>query len=264
MRNFKITVTYDGGRYSGFQRQREQATVQGVLEEKLSNIVETPVKIVCAGRTDAGVHALGQVISVKLETHLDADIIQVALNSTLPKDIRILDVKVVPQNFHARHSALERHYQYLILNNRRYGIPFWEPYSYHVHFPLDLKAMQDGASYLAGSHDFSAFRAGGYGSEPGRCTLFEITCEYVNEKQGLSPFLSLEPNELIIIRTRATNYLHNMIRNIVGTLVEVGSGKRIPREMEVILESRDRRLAGATAPPEGLYLTRVIYGDGLD
>lgn len=258
-KNFKITISYDGSKYAGFQRQKELATVQGVLEEALSRIAETDVKIAAAGRTDAGVHALGQVTSAKLNTRHSPDVIHSALNGILPHDIRVLKVELVPVSFHARYSALERDYKYIILN-KKWGSPFWEPYAYHVPFSLDVAAMQEGAKYLVGSHDFSSFRAGGHDGQSARCKLIKLSCR-LNDVGGITPFTCDNTDSLIIIETKATNYLHSMIRNIVGTLVEVGSGKRIPREIEVILEGKDRRLAGPPAPPQGLYLAHVVYPD---
>lgn len=258
-KNFKITISYDGSQYAGFQRQKDLTTVQGVLEEALSRIAETDIKIAVAGRTDTGVHALGQVVSAKLPTNYTSDVIHSALNGNLPRDVRALEVVIVPINFHARHSALERRYKYIIMN-QKWSSPFLESYTCHVPFLLDVSAMQEGAQYLIGTHDFSSFRAGGHDGKSARCKLIELSCRR-NDVNGIFPFVSDNAGNLIVIETRATNYLHSMIRNIVGTLVEIGSGKRIPREMEVILEGKDRRLAGPPAPPQGLYLTDVIYPD---
>ena len=242
--HFKLKLAYDGTAYHGWQKQPHLRTVQGVLEEVLIRLTRNPGKLIASGRTDAGVHALEQVASLSAETRLSSDDLLRAMNSLLPPDVVIREVSQVAEDFHARFSTKSKVYLYRIWGHRLPS-PFYRRYSWHIPFPLDLAAMREGAGYLLGAHDFSAFRAAeGKDRNPQR-TLLQL--ELVSE------------GDLLKFLVEADGFLHHMVRNIVGTLVEVGRGKIRPHRVKAILESMDRRQAGPTAPPQGLFLYQVNY-----
>lgn len=247
MANIKVTVAYDGTNYHGFQEQRGTAfqTVQSVLEEKLSRLAQREIRVIGASRTDAGVHARGQVI------HFDAGHwpipprkVAYALNSLLPGDIAALGSEEVPDSFHARFSAAAKTYRYVINNGKRRS-PFLRLYSYHVPRLLDAEAMRAGARHLIGAHDFNAFRALG--------TPVKTTVRTVRE------ILVSRENELLYIDIQADGFLYHMARMISGTLIRVGLGKLAPEEVAGILAGRDSLQGGPTAPARGLYLERIEY-----
>jgi tRNA pseudouridine38-40 synthase len=245
----RCAVEYDGTAFLGFQVQAQGRTVAGELERALGKLLEEPVKITGAGRTDTGVHASGQVISFRTTRSFPFDRLAVAMNSTLPDDVGIRDVTLVPSNFSARFSAQERTYVYAILN-RSSRAALLAHRVFHVYRrSLDLEAMRAAAGYLTGEHDFRSFC--GVVPESG------ITVRTVS---------SLEISahgELVRVQISADGFLHRMVRTIVGTLVECGLGRRDPATMPAILDACDRGAAGLTAPPAGLYLAGVSY-DGYD
>ncbi|HHW42884.1 tRNA pseudouridine(38-40) synthase TruA [Desulfofundulus thermobenzoicus] len=248
MRNIKLTIAYDGTNYHGFQEQRGTGlvTIQEVLEKCLSRLAGRPVRVIGAGRTDAGVHARGQVVNFDAAGWgIPAGKIVLALNGVLPPDMAALHAEEVPPGFHARFSARTKTYRYTIYNSR-IPSPFWRLYSYFVPRPLDVAAMKQAAAHLVGRHDFASFQAAGSPVKDTVRTLFEAAVEREGE-------------EVIHLVFRGDGFLYNMVRIMVGTLVEVGLHKRDPVEVTTILAARNRVLAGPTVPPQGLCLERVEY-----
>jgi len=247
MRNIKVTIAYDGTNYHGFQEQRGTRfqTIQGVLEERLYRLAKRPVQVIGAGRTDAGVHARGQVINfVAGDWPVPVERVAYALNGLLPRDIVAIDAEEVPETFHARFSTVAKTYRYTIYNGKWHS-PFHRLYSYHVPKRLDLSAMQDAAGYLEGRHDFSAFRALGTPVKTTVRTLYQAR-------------LDVE-GDFIYIVLRADGFLYHMARMITGTLLRVGLGKLPASEVAGILASRDSLKGGPTVPARGLCLEKVEY-----
>ncbi|MBI2878024.1 MAG: tRNA pseudouridine(38-40) synthase TruA [Candidatus Tectomicrobia bacterium] len=244
MRTLKLVVAYDGTHFSGWQRQPKLRTVQGAIETALGKLPLQFEKLIASGRTDAGVHALGQVVSLRADTRMEPYALVRALNRLLPPDVVVQGADWAPEGFHARHAAKSKIYLYQIWR-RELPSPFSRPYSWHIPFPLNLEAMREGARHLVGTHDFSAFRVMESEPQSSQRTVFRL--DLVQEEDFLKVF------------AEANGFLHHMVRNIVGTLVEVGRGRFRPDQVQTILESRDRRRAGPTAPPQGLFLYRVNY-----
>jgi len=245
MRCFKAVIEYDGTNYAGFQWQHGVPTVQVALEEAIAARTTQQVRITGAGRTDSGVHALGQVISFQCDTRIPAERMALALNSALPLDISVREVEEVDASFNARFSASSRLYAYLILN-RPLRSALLGRYSAFCPDALDLPAMQEAASRLLGERDFAAFTNE---LEPGKTTMREVTRCQVGRYR-----------HFVLVRIEANAFLRGMVRTTVGTLLQVGTGKRRPSDIDAMLESRDRRLAGPSAPPQGLCLLKVRYG----
>lgn len=242
--NVKLVVEYDGTRYHGWQTQPNCETIQETLERAISTFLSTPTKITGSGRTDAGVHALGQVINFHCKREDTPHRIRRALNALTPEDIAIKEVAVVPEEFDARRDGRARVYEYLILN-RPTASPFYLNRALHVHEPLDIAAMQRVVSCLVGKHDFSSFRASGCDALHPVREVYEVSLD--------------QRGELLVFRIEATAFLRHMVRNIIGTLLEVGRGARSAERFSNLLASRDRTQAGPTAPPHGLYLVEVKY-----
>lgn len=245
MRYFKATVEYDGTDFAGFQWQHNQRTVQAVLEAAISTRTEQTVRLTGAGRTDSGVHALGQVVSFGCESTIPTARMAVALNGALPHDLMVRQVEEVGPDFSARFSASSRIYAYLILN-RDTRSALLRRYTALYRLPLDVIAMQECARLLLGEQDFACF-----------------TNELESDKTSLREVMRCQVgryHKCILVRIEANAFLRGMVRNIVGTLMEVGAGRRSAQEIPVLLQSRDRRLAGPTAPPQGLTLLKVRYG----
>jgi tRNA pseudouridine38-40 synthase len=245
MRNLKITVAYDGTDFCGWQVQPNQVTIQGLLESVLSEIEGQPVKIHGSGRTDAGVHALGQVASFPLNNRIPVENLRKAMNRWLPDAVRVLRAEEVPEDFHARHSARAKTYEYRIWRGEvcppqisRYVHPF--PY------PLDEPAMRQAAGRFAGTKDFRSLAASN--GEPWESTVRTIFSSTL-EREG----------EQLTYRVRGSGFLYHMVRNAVGTLIEVGRGNLPPQDVDRVLEAKDRSAAGATAPARGLFLVEVEY-----
>jgi len=243
MRNIKAIVEYDGTDYHGFQRIPGRRTVQGELEKALSTLTKEDVRICGAGRTDAGVHALGQVISFVTSGTIPTDRIAIALNSILPRDIVISDVSEVDESFHARYSAKARSYRYILWNA---AVPsaLMGRFSWHVPDKINLAAMRRAAKYLVGSHDFTSFSSGDE-SEIKVRNILEIAIR--------------RSGEIVTVDITANAFLRCMARVIVGTLVDVGLGKLEPADVADMLEAKDRWAAGNTAPAHGLVLMGVTY-----
>lgn len=244
-RNFKLVIEYDGTCYSGWQRQAEKPTIQAEIERVLSLITRQSVILKGSGRTDAGVHALGQTASFHCDTRLSPKAFLRALNSLLPNDIVIRDCSEVPDGFHARYDVLAKTYHYRILN-RPIPSAMERHFSWHIRKPLNREAMSESLCCLVGTHDFKAFE--GIGS-PRTHTVRTIHLAEII-KNG---------NDSLRVVIKGDGFLRYMVRNIVGTMVRIGMGKMSPADMERILLSRDRNLAGATAPAQGLFLVEVQY-----
>lgn len=244
MRNFKLTLCYDGSRYKGWQRQgNTENTIQGRLEALLSRLLQQPVELSGSGRTDAGVHARAQVCSFKAETALDCDELLRLIRRYLPEDIGAVALAEAPPRFHARLSCREKTYVYRIWNSPEPNV-FERDFLYTLAEPLDRAAMEQAAAQLLGKHDFSAF----CGMKMKKSAVRELR-EVKLERLGGELRLSLTGD----------GFLYNMVRIIVGTLIEVGQGRRNPEDIRAVLESKDRALAGFTAPAKGLILWDVRY-----
>jgi len=241
---FKLIVEYDGTDYHGWQIQPDGPTIQGVLEDALRQMLGEAVRVAAAGRTDAGVHASGQVASFSLQREVAADTLLRALNALTPRDVSIRELDVVADDFDPRRAARSRVYGYRIWNTR-WPSPFWRRYAWHVPRPLDVGRMRAAAASLIGEHDFTSFQAAGCDADnPVRRVLR-------SEVDGAA--------ELLTYTIEATAFLRHMVRNIIGTLVEVGSGERAVDDIPRLLAARDRTLAGPTVPACGLCLQRVTY-----
>ncbi|MGE0549420.1 MAG: tRNA pseudouridine(38-40) synthase TruA [Kofleriaceae bacterium] len=245
MRQIRLVVEYDGSALCGWQRQANAPTVQQHLEEAASKLFDHEIKILGASRTDAGVHARGQVACLRTEKQIPLHGIRRGLNSLLPETIAIRSAEDVPDEFHPRFSATGKHYRYTLFT-RADRSPRWRDRAWHHPDPLEVEAMRSAASALVGEHDFSAFRAAG-------CTA-RTTTRYI-ERIELTPG---EP-DILLVDVHGNAFLRNMVRIIVGTLTEVGTGSRSAGQLAEILASKDRTQAGITAPPQGLELMHVRY-----
>lgn len=244
---YKLTVEYCGDNYCGFQKQKNipQKSVEEVLEESIFKLSQEKTKIVACGRTDAGVHAIGQVVHFDLEKNFPTHQVVSGLNNYLRhEDVAIISCEIKDENFHARFDAKMRSYVYVIIN-RNAPLTLKRNRAWHVKKKLDIEEMKKSAQFLIGKHDFSSFRdAECQGKSPVK-TIFKIDiCQNGDE---------------ILIEIAAKSFLHHMVRNIVGTLVLVGSGKILAQEMKNILEARDRTKSGPNAPAAGLYFLGVKY-----
>lgn len=248
-RTVRAVVEYDGTAFSGMQVQPSVRTVAGVLEAALQKHFKTRTPLTSAGRTDAGVHATGQVVSFKAPEWFPLDRLAIALNSELPADAAVRDIADAGPGFSARFSAVERTYVYAVFLGRAPS-PLLARYAFHVWRTLDLERFRSGAQQLIGEHDFRSFCGMLPQSGPTVRTVRAITCE----RRG----------DLLRVEIRADGFLHRMVRNIVGTLVDCAAGKRDPETIPAILAARDRAAAGLTAPAHGLYLAGVRYPDGFD
>ena len=278
MGTYKITLAYDGTDFVGWQRQAAGTSIQGLLEEALAQLDQRQVGVAGAGRTDAGGHALGQVASFSLKRSIESDALIRALNARLPEAIRVLAAERVPETFHARFGATSKTYRYRIWNADVVS-PFERAFTWHVIEPLDRQAMAEAARFLEGPHDFAAFKAAGGATRSTERDVFSSRVAggpegpHDNSRAGLSAFASLRrgspkrgarrrqacPSALLIYEISGTGFLRHMVRNIVGTLVEIGRGRQPVEWMHDVLARRDRTLAGPTAPARGLVLVTVEY-----
>ena len=244
VRNIKVTVDYDGTEFSGFQKQPGRRTVQGELESVLGKLFGQPIKVIGAGRTDAGVHATGQVISFQTGGTIPVDRMCPALNGLLAKDVRAKKAESVPDGFHARYSAKSRTYVYAILN-RRPPSALLGRYTWRIEDTLDLKEMRSAGERIIGIRDFASF---GMPDRAGASTTRQMFECCIGRRR-----------ELVLVKIRANAFLRGMARAIVGTLVEIGRGRRPSEGICEILAACDRQASRVTAPPQGLFLTRVEY-----
>lgn len=250
MRHLKLTIAYDGTGLVGWQRQASGVSIQGLLEDALAVLEGAPVMVSGAGRTDAGVHALGQVASIALARAIPTRSLVKALNMHLPPAVRVLDVEEVGPEFHARFRATAKRYRYRIWNGTVLS-PFERPYVWHVPWPpLDVRAMQAAAGRLVGTHDFAAFQGAGTDVETSVRTLWSSDVVETEPQPGA---------RLVTYEVRGEGFLRHMVRAIAGTLVEVGRGYRTPDSIDGVLASRSRGAAGRTAPSAGLFLVAVEY-----
>ena len=243
-RQIKLTLEYDGTHYHGWQIQPRLTTIQGAVEKALQQLTGKPVRITGAGRTDAGVHAFGQVAHFTPPVPFDIDTWVRGLNALLPDDIAVRSAEAVPASFHARFSAKKKTYAYFIYNHPRRS-PLHRRTAWHVFQPLDLSKMRRASRLLTGRHDFTSLCAASGEAEDRVIDLEKIEIKKEEDR--------------IKIAFQAPRFLQYMVRNLVGLLVEIGRGRRAVSEISEILEGRDRRLAGPTAPPQGLFLIRIDY-----
>lgn len=250
MRRLKVTLEYDGTHFAGFQKQSgtDLRTVQGVLEESLVRLTGKETPITGAGRTDSGVHALGQVVHFETGSSIPVERFCRALNGKLPPDIKALDAVEVDASFHARRSASGKKYRYLVFNSRK-PLALWRNYCYRFPFPLEMARVKECAAVLTGEHDFRAFSAAGSSVKSTVRHLYSVDAE----QQG----------DWVRFSVIGNGFLYKMMRLIVGTLLETGCGKLSPGQVKQILEKGERGRGGLTAPPQGLYLVQVYYQDGF-
>ena len=254
MNQFKITIAYDGTDFVGWQRQASGASIQGLIEEALGGLDGRDVTVTGAGRTDAGVHALAQVASFALEREIDPDVLVRALNARLPETIRVSSAQPVAATFNARFDARSKTYRYRIRNGPIIS-PFERHYAWHVVVPLDAAAMAEAARQLEGRHDFAAFQ--GAGSDVATTVRTMTRSRILATEDAEAGSLG---ERLITYEITGDGFLRHMVRNIAGTLVEVGRGRRSPESIREIIAGRDRSAAGVTAPARGLFLAAVEYG----
>lgn len=245
MKRVKLTVAYDGTNYCGWQVQPNGLAVQEVLNRCLSEFLGTETEVSGASRTDAGVHALGNVAVFDTEARMPAEKFSYALNTRLPQDIRIQDSCQVPEDFHPRFQETIKTYEYKIYN-RQFPDPTKRLYTYFYYYPLDVQKMRQGAGYLIGEHDFKSFSTYKPEVENTVRTIYELD-------------IHRSEDNVITIRIRGNGFLYNMVRIIAGTLIRVGGGYYPPEHVKEILEGKNRELAGETARPEGLTLVEIRY-----
>lgn len=245
MRNIKLTIEYDGKEFNGWQKQPTKLNIQGTIEQAIKSITGEEVDLTASGRTDAGVHAIGQVANFKTKSTIPIDKIAIALNSNLKKSIRIISAEEVEERFHSRLTCKRKTYRYII-NNSEFSSAIYRNLETHIPQKLDIEKMQEASKYFEGEHDFKAFKSSGTSSKSSVRIIYEAKVIKM-------------PNNRIYIELTGNGFLYNMVRIISGTLVDVGLGKIEPEEITQIIEAKDRNLAGKTLPPNGLYLVSVKY-----
>jgi len=244
MRNIKLTIEYDGKEFNGWQKQPNKLNIQGEIERAIKEITGEDVELNASGRTDAGVHALGQVANFKTNSNIPIEKIPIALNTYLKKSIRIQNAEEVDENFHSRFNCKEKTYRYII-NNSQYGTAIYRTLEFCIPQKLDVEKMKKAIKYFEGEHDFKTFKASGTSSKSSVRTIYKANIE--------------EKDNRIFIELTGNGFLYNMVRIISGTLVDVGLGKIQVEEIPEIIKSKDRQRAGKTLPPQGLYLVNVKY-----
>lgn len=244
MRNIKLTIEYDGKDFNGWQKQPTKLNIQGTIEQAIKQITGEDVELNASGRTDAGVHALGQVANFKTNSQIPIEKFAIAINSKLKRSIVIKKAEEVDERFHSRLSCKKKTYRYII-NNSPEGTAIYRNLETHIPQKLDLSQMKKSIKYFEGEHDFKAFKASGTSSKSSVRTIYKADIYQENEK--------------IFIEITGNGFLYNMVRIIVGTLVEVGLGKIKPEKIIDIIQQGKRENAGKTFPPNGLYLLKVMY-----
>ena len=244
MRNIKLTIEYDGKDFNGWQKQPNKLNIQGTIEQTIKSITGEEIELNASGRTDAGVHALGQVANFKTNSQIPIEKFAIAINSKLKRSIVIKKAEEVDEKFHSRLSCKKKTYRYII-NNTEEGSAIYRNLETHIQPKLDVEKMNQAVKYFEGEHDFKAFKASGTSNKSSIRTIYEAK---VYKKE-----------DRIYIELTGNGFLYNMVRIIAGTLVDVGIGKIEPEKVAEIIESKKRENAGKTLPPNGLYLLNVIY-----
>lgn len=244
MRNIKLIIEYDGKKFGGWQKQPTKLNIQGEIEQAIKEITGEEVELNASGRTDSGVHSLGQVANFKTNSNIETEKIPFAINSKLKKSIVIKSAEEVDENFHARYNCKGKKYRYII-NNSVQGTAIYRDLEYHIPQKLDINKMREAIKFFEGEHDFKGFRASGTSNKNSIRTIYSAEIKQENEK--------------IVIELTGNGFMYNMVRIISGTLVDVGLGKIKPENIPEIINSKDRNKAGKTLPAHGLYLVEVYY-----
>lgn len=244
MRNIKLTIEYDGNKFGGWQKQPTKLNIQGEIEKAIKDITGEDVSLNASGRTDSGVHSLGQVANFKTNSNIDIEKIAIAINSKLKKSIVIKKAEEVDENFHARYNCKGKKYRYII-NNSSQGTAIYRDLECNIPQKLDVEKMKQAIKYFEGEHDFRGFRASGTSSKNSVRTIYKTEIKQEGER--------------IMIELTGNGFMYNMVRIIAGTIVDVGLGKILPEEIPEIIQSKDRNKAGKTMPAHGLYLVEVYY-----
>lgn len=244
MRNIKLVIEYNGKSFNGWQKQPNKLNIQGEIERAIGELTGEEINLIASGRTDAGVHSLGQVANFYTESKIPIEKFAIAINSKLKKSIVIKSAEEVDEKFHSRYSVHNKKYRYII-NNSEQGTAIYKDLEYHMPIKLDIDKMKQAVKHFEGKHDFSAFKASGTSSKSSVREIYKAEVIEVDDK--------------IYIELTGNGFLYNMVRIIAGTLVDVGLGKISPDEISNIIESKKRENAGKTLPPHGLYLVEVNY-----
>ena len=244
MRNIKLIIEYDGKSFNGWQKQPNKLNIQGEIEKAISEITGEEIDLIASGRTDAGVHSLGQTANFKTNSQIPIEKFAIAINSKLKRSIVIKSAEEVDERFHSRYSVKSKTYRYTI-NNSAMGTALYRDMEYHVPMKLDIESMKSAAKFFEGEHDFKGFKASGTSSKSSVRTIYKAEV--------------IQNEEKIYIELTGNGFLYNMVRIISGTLVDVGLGKIEANEIPLIIESKDRKRAGRTLPAHGLYLVEVNY-----
>ena len=244
MRNIKLIIEYDGKSFNGWQKQPNKLNIQGEIEKAIGEITGEKIDLIASGRTDAGVHSLGQVANFKTNSAINIEKIPYAINSKLKKSIVIKSAEEVPEKFHSRYSVHSKTYRYTI-NNSKFGTALYRDMEYHFPIELDEEKMQEAAKFFEGQHDFKAFKASGTSSKSSVRTIYKAKVERKQDR--------------VIIELTGNGFLYNMVRIIAGTLIDVGIGKIKPETIKEIIEKKERKNAGKTLPARGLCLLKVDY-----
>ncbi len=244
MRNIKLTIEYDGKKFGGWQKQPTKLNIQGEIEQAIKDITGEVVELTASGRTDSGVHSLGQVANFKTNSHIEIEKMAVAINSRLKKSIVIKKAEEVDENFHARYNCKGKKYRYII-NNSSQGSAIYRDLECHIPQNLDVEKMKKAIKYFEGEHDFRGFRASGTSSKNSIRVIYKAEVKQEGER--------------IIIELTGNGFMYNMVRIISGTIVDVGLGKIKPEQIPEIIDDKDRNKAGKTLPAHGLYLVEVYY-----
>ena len=267
MATYKLTLAYDGTRYAGWQLQPKVPTVQGELERALKRITGQEIRVTGSSRTDSGVHAVGQVVGFRLETKMTLDVLHRALNHHLPDQLSVSQIQIAPDDFHAIRHAVRKRYRYILHDGMRRDV-FRRQYSWQYWKPLDAVAMHQAAQSLVGTHDFRSFETNWPTRASSVRTIFDLTVrrERLGEfshwaEQGMLqvPLGDAPESDYIYVEVEADGFLYNMVRTIVGTLLEIGRGAQSVTWAGEVLHAQDRRRAGRTAPPQGLFLLWIKY-----
>lgn len=244
MRNIKIKIEYEGKNFNGWQKQPDKLNIQGEIERAIFDVTGEEVELTASGRTDAGVHSLGQTANFKMENNMPIEKIPLAINSKLKKSIRVQTAEEVDGRFHSRYNCKGKKYRYII-NNAPIESALYKDLELHISQRLDIEKMREAVKYFVGKHDFSAFKSSGTSSKNSIREIYKAEI--------------IEDGDRVKIELTGSGFLYNMVRIISGTLVDVGLGKTKPNQISDIIESKDRAMAGKTLPPQGLYLVEVYY-----